>query len=42
MANHYTRETPVLSDAERAELNRWVRRPTTAQALAFLTLTGTG
>ncbi len=35
MANHYTRKTPVLSDAERAELNRWVRRPTTAQALAL-------
>ena len=35
MANLYTREVPKLSAAEAEELNRWVRRRTTAQGLAF-------
>lgn len=35
MPNHPTRKFPELSDLERAELERWVRRPTTAQSLAF-------
>ncbi len=35
MPNRYTREIPVLSDSERAELERWIRRPNTAQALAL-------
>lgn len=34
MANHYTRVTPTLSADERSELERWKRRPKTAQALA--------
>jgi len=35
MANVYTREVPKLSIGEAEELNRWVRRRTTAQGLAF-------
>ncbi len=35
MANHYTREIPRLSEKERDELQRWVRRPKTAQGLAL-------
>ena len=35
MANHYTRQIPDLSEAQRQELERWVRRPKTAQALAL-------
>jgi transposase len=35
MANLYTREIPQLSDEEMEELQRWVRRRTTAQGLAF-------
>lgn len=35
MANLYTREAPNPSAAETEELNRWVRRRTTAQGLAF-------
>lgn len=35
MANLYTREIPQLSVAEEEELQRWVRRPKTAQGLAF-------
>ena len=35
MANLYTREIPKLSGAEHEELLRWMRRPTTAQGLAF-------
>ncbi len=35
MANHHTREAPVLSAPESAELNRWIRRRKTAQSLAF-------
>ena len=35
MANHYTRVTPELSGEQRAELERWVRRPKTAQALVL-------
>lgn len=32
--NRYTRQVPTLSEEEREELQRWARRPTTAQALA--------
>jgi transposase len=35
MANRYTREVPQLSPAESEDLERWTRRPTSAQALAF-------
>lgn len=35
MANHHTREVPQLSEGEAQELQRWTRRRTTAQALAF-------
>lgn len=35
MANHYTREIPQLSGEQEEELQRWVRRPKTAQGLAF-------
>jgi len=35
MANLYTREAPNPSAAEAEELNRWLRRRTTAQGLAF-------
>ena len=34
MANHHTRAVPQLSASEREELERWVRRPKTSQALA--------
>ncbi len=34
MANHHTRETPALTAQEQAQLERWSRRPKTAQALA--------
>ncbi|WP_123632200.1 IS630 family transposase [Salinisphaera orenii] len=34
MANHHTRVTPTLSADQRSELERWKRRPKTAQALA--------
>ena len=27
MANHYTRQIPGLSEAQRQELQRWVKRP---------------
>lgn len=33
--NKHTRQVPKISEQERQELERWVRRPTTAQALAF-------
>ena len=35
MPNHYTREVPEVSDAQRQELEGWLRRRTTAQALAL-------
>ena len=35
MPNHHTRQAPVLSEQEREELQRWLRRPKTAQALAL-------
>ena len=35
MANHYTRQIPDLSEAQRQQLQRWVRRSTTAQALVL-------
>jgi transposase len=35
MANHHTRAIPRLSSGEREELERWVRRPKTSQALAL-------
>lgn len=35
MANLHTREVPKLSVAETAELQRWLRRRSTAQGLAF-------
>ena len=35
MANHHTRAVPRLSAGEREELERWVRRRNTAQALAL-------
>jgi len=35
MANHYTREVPKLSALEREELERWLRRSKTSQALAL-------
>ena len=35
MANHHTRTVPQLSAGERAELEQWVRRPKTSQALAL-------
>jgi len=35
MANLHTREFPKLSEAETAELQRWLRRRSTAQGLAF-------
>ena len=34
MANHYTRQIPDLSEAQQ-ELQRWVRRAKTAQALVL-------
>ena len=35
MANHHTREVPELSNDERQELRRWLRRSKTSQALAL-------
>ena len=35
MANHYTRQIPNLSEAQRQELQRWVSRSKTAQALVL-------
>ena len=35
MANHHTRAIPELATIQREELERWVRRPKTAQALAL-------
>ena len=35
MANHYTRQIPDLSEAQPRELQRWVKRPKTAQALVL-------
>ena len=35
MPNHHTREVPEVSDAQREELERWLRRRNTAQALAL-------
>ena len=35
MANHHTRAIPKLRTMQREELERWVRRPKTAQALAL-------
>ena len=35
MANHHTREVPKLSREQRSELQRWLRRNKTAQALAL-------
>ena len=35
MANHYTRELPELSQEQEQELQRWLRRKKTAQALAL-------
>ena len=35
MANHHTRQTPDLATGDRSELERWVRRPKTSQALAL-------
>ena len=35
MPNHHTRMVPELSETEREELKRWLRRPKTAQALAL-------
>ena len=35
MANHYTRQIPDLSEAQEQELQRWVRRAKTAQALVL-------
>ena len=35
MANHHTRQIPDLSEAQRQELQRWVRRSKTAQALVL-------
>lgn len=35
MPNHYTREIPKPSNLEREELERWIRRPKTAQSLAL-------
>ncbi len=35
MANHHTREIPTPTAEERAQLERWAKRPKTAQALAL-------
>ena len=35
MANHHTRAVPEVGDGQREELERWLRRPTTGQALAM-------
>ena len=34
MANHHTRQVPALSADQREELERWLRRSKTSQALA--------
>ena len=34
MANHHTRQVPALSADQREELQRWLRRGKTSQALA--------
>lgn len=34
MPNHFTRQKPSISPEQRAELERWLRRPKTSQALA--------
>ncbi|WP_420441244.1 hypothetical protein [Candidatus Palauibacter sp.] len=34
MANHHTRAVPEIDDAQRVELERWLRRSRTGQALA--------
>ena len=34
MANHHTREVPTVTEDQRQELQRWLRRPKTSQALA--------
>ena len=34
MANHHTRQVPALSADQREELQRWLRRSKTSQALA--------
>ena len=35
MANHHTRAVPEIDDGQREELERWLRRPKTGQALAL-------
>ena len=35
MANHYTRAVPEIDDGQREELERWLRRSKTGQALAL-------
>ncbi len=35
MANQHTRVSPQISDPQRQELNRWLRRQKTSQALAL-------
>ena len=35
MPNHYTRTIPELTDSERADLQRWVRRRNLSQSLAL-------
>jgi len=35
MANQHSRAVPVIGDAEREELDRWLRRSTTGQARAL-------
>jgi transposase len=34
MANHFTRQKPAISAEQKQELERWLRRPKTSQALA--------
>src|SRR6516164_3992779 len=35
MPGHFTRRKPEISAEERGELERWLRRPKTSQALAY-------
>lgn len=35
MPNHFTRQKPEITAEQREELQRWLRRPKTSQALAF-------
>ena len=35
MANHHTRAVPEIDDGQREELERWLRRSKTGQALAL-------